>query len=184
MNTSSALPTGACPASAVVMAASAAKTPLAIAQACAGGPSIMFVNAAFAQLLGSDASSWTGRPLSALAAPAAIHFAAGTTTRFEATLDGDRRVPLALSIAAVPDGEGAPFCLLCSLVDARGDGADEAIARDARMLGQVALAAGELMSEAAIVARRSASAGIPENADGIALEAVKRSAPSNHGMSS
>ncbi len=171
-------------ASAVVMAAGMAKTPLAVAEAGAIDPSIMFVNAAFPELLDSDASSWIGRPLSALSTPTTLSGAPGTTKRFDVMLADGRRLPVALSVASVSGADGTPLCLLCSLGDARGDGADEAIERDAEMLTQVANAASELMGEAAEAARISASDGSGHASGEIALEAMRRTADPIHGSSS
>lgn len=144
----------------------------------------MFVNAAFSELLDSDASSWIGRPLSALSSPALLDFSPGKTQRFDVVLDDERHMPMALSIAAVPGPGGKPFCLLCSLVDARGDGAPEAIQRDAGMLAQVARAAGELMSEATAAARFSRSDGGDDAAGELAMEAMARTVHAAHGRSS
>ncbi len=66
-------------------------------------------------------------------------------------------VPVALSTAAVVGPDGSPACLLCSLTDARGD-ADEALAREAVLLVQVAQAAGELTRESANAADATSSA--------------------------
>ena len=64
------------------------------------------------------------------------------------------------------------MCLLCSLLDARGEGADEAIARDATLLAQVAQAAADLMRESA----KAASSPHPgqANAEAIARDAYAR----------
>ncbi len=160
------------------MAARMAKTPLAIAEAGTADAGILFVNDAFASLLESEAATWIGRPLGALSAAGPSPVVAGETKHFEVALDGGRRLPVALSIALVPGPAGDPVCLLCSLVDARGDGATQAIERDARMLAQVALAAGELMSEAAAAARLSAPEGDDAQAQwqaqAIAREALRR----------
>ena len=156
---------------AIVMAASNANTPLAVADAA--GARLMFVNAAFAELLDSDAATWVGRPLSALGREAA-NLAQGATVRFVVALDGGHRRPVALSIAPVPGADGKPSCLLCSLVDARGDGADAAIALDAEMLAEVAKAAGDLMSAAAAAASASTTEGSWRSADDLALAAMSR----------
>ena len=156
------------------MATRLAKTPLAIADA--QGAAIMFANEAFATLVGLDAAALAGRPLGSLAA-APVDIGRGATTRFELALrDGDS-LTAALSTAAVPGPDGQPVCLLCSLVDARGDGADAAIARDAELLAQVAQAAGDLLRESAVAARLCESADRDATAAGIALAAVDRATP-------
>ena len=154
------------------MATRLAKTPLAIADAHAPGEPIMFANDAFAALVGADASSLVGRPLGTLAPAAVVDIERGGTIRFELAIKGAGSMPAALSTAAVSGADGRPFCLLCSLVDARGEGAETAIARDAELLAQVAQAAGDLMRESAIAAHASTSRGPGPSASEIALDAV------------
>ena len=166
----------ACPVSAVIMATRLAKTPLAIADAHEPGIPIMFANEAFATLVGLDAAALVGRPLGSLAS-APVDIERGVTTRLELALRDGNSLAAALSTAAVPGPDGQPFCLLCSLVDARGDGADAAIARDAELLAQVAQAAGDLLRESAVAARMGESTDRDATAAGIALAAVDRATP-------
>ncbi len=161
-------PPDACPASAVILATRLAKTPLAVADAHAPDAPILFANDTFAALVGIDADALKGRSLGSLSTSPTLDVARAGTTRFELAVEGATPVAVALSTAAVPGADGAPFCLLCSLVDARGEGADAAIARDAELLVQVAQAAGDLMRESAIAARVGAST----DASAIALEAI------------
>ena len=156
------------------MATRLAKTPLAIADAHLPGLPIMFANDAFAAVVKIDAAVLAGRPLGTLAATAAADFEAGGTTRFELAVQDENPFPVALSIAAVPGADGKPFCMLCSLVDARGDDAGDAIARDAALLAQVALAAGDLMRESAAAAAPGDPQGQAASASDIALRAVER----------
>ena len=161
------MPPDGCPASAVVMAARLARTPLAVADARSPDAPLMFANAAFADLLGCDAATLVGRPLRALANAAIPHQG---TVRFDLEAAPGHAFAAALSTAPVDGPDGVAFCLLCSLVDARGDGADAAIARDAALLAEVARAAGDLMRESAQAARVH-----PGNtASHIALDAVSR----------
>jgi len=160
------------------MAVRLAKTPLAIADAHEPGTPIMFANEAFATLVELDAAALVGRPLGSLAAAGPVDVERGATTRFELGLRGGSSLTAALSTAVVPGPDGQPFCLLCSLVDARGDGARAAIARDAELLAQVAQAAGDLMRESAVAARLGESAERDIAAAGIALAAVDRATPS------
>ena len=160
-----------CPASAVIMAARLAKTPLAIADAHAPGAPILFANDAFAGLVGVDAAGLVGEPLGMLWASPAGAVQAGGTIRFEYAGKDGHSFPAALSTAAVTGADGTPFCLLCSLVDARGEDADAAIARDAALLAQVAAAAGDLMRESAVAANATDA---PATASNIALGAVER----------
>ena len=137
----------------------------------------MFANEAFATLVGLDAAALVGRPLGSLAAAVPIDLGRGVTTRFELALHGGGSLAAALSTAAVPGADGQPLCLLCSLVDARGDGADDAVARDAELLAQVAQAAGDLMRESAVAARLAESNDRDVTAADIALAAVDRATP-------
>ena len=174
LHSNASSPPDACPASAVIMATRLANTPLAIADAHAPGAPIMFANEAFAALMDADAAALVGLPLGTLAAAGRVDVERGGTTRFELAVHGASALSAALSTAVVPGPDGSPFCLLCSLVDARGEGADAAIARDAELLGQVAQAAGDLMRESAIAARTSGSNEGGATASGIALAAVDR----------
>ena len=158
------------------MAARLAKTPLAIADAHAPGSPIMFANDAFATLVGLDATALVGRALGSLAAPP-VAIERGVTTRFQLAPHGGGGLTAALSTAAVPGPDGQPFCLLCSLMDARGEGADAAIARDAELLAQVAQSAGDLMRESAVAARVGESNHRDVTAADIALAAVDRATP-------
>ena len=160
----------------MIMATRLAKTPLAIADAHEPGIPIMFANEAFATLVGLDAAALVGRPLGSLAS-APVDIERGVTTRLELALRDGNSLAAALSTAAVPGPDGQPFCLLCSLVDARGDGADAAIARDAELLAQVAQAAGDLMRESAVAARMGESTDRDATAADIALAAIDRAAP-------
>jgi hypothetical protein len=166
----------ACPASVVIMATRLAKTPLAIADAHTPGTPILFANEAFAALVDVDATALVGRSLGLLAALPVVDIGRGATTRFELAVNGGSSLPVALSTAEVPGPDGRPFCLLCSLVDARGEGADEAIARDAELLAQVARAACDLMRESGAAARTSESGDRGATASGIALEAIAHAA--------
>jgi hypothetical protein len=170
-------PPGACPASAVIMAARQAKTPLAIADAKAPGAPLLFANEAFAAFLDEPAEALVGRALTAFAASSDAPITAPGTTRFELVGKDGSAFPAALSAASVTGADGAPLCLLCSLVDARGDGADEAIDRDAELLAQVAHAASALMRESAIAARLGESNGQTSSASDIALDAVAHATP-------
>ena len=170
----SSSPLDACPASAVIMATRLAKTPLAIADAHLPGSPIMFANDAFAALVKIDASALAGRLLGTLSASAPADIQPGRTTRFELLVQDEKPFPVALSTAPVPGADGKPFCLLCSLVDARGDGAGDAIARDAALLAQVALAAGDLMRESAAAADPGDPQSEASSASDIALRAVER----------
>ena len=175
MLSSSALaaPSGACPASALVMAVRLAKTPLAVADARSTGRPILFANDAFIEFVGRDADALVGLPLAALIGDGGVELAQGAT-RFTLTVGERPGLAVALSTAAVADADGAPFCLLCSLVDARGDGADEAIARDAGLLAEVAQAASGLLHESALAAQARAA---PDNAAAdIARDAYERAA--------
>jgi len=156
------------------MAARLAKTPLAIADAHVPGAPIMFANAAFAALVQVDAGALVGRLLGTLSMASACRLQAGDTTRFELAVRDEGSFHAALSTAAVLGPDGQPFCLLCSLIDARGEGADAAIARDAELLTQVAAAAGELMRESAVAANLDGSSTHPATASDIALDAVER----------
>lgn len=166
------LPTGACPASAVILATSQAQTPLAIANAQAAGATLLFANDAFATMLDCDPGALVGRDLGALGVGVMAPIAPGSTLRVDLATAKGGTVPAALSIAAVPGPDGSALCFLCSLVDARGDGADEAIARDATLLREVAQAAGELMRETTVAARVADSSNDPATASGIAFDAV------------
>jgi hypothetical protein len=163
-----------CPASAVIMAARLSKTPLAIADARAHGAPLLFANDAFAALVDVDATTLAGRPVTTLAGLPGGAVEPGATLRFQLAQKNGNSFPAALSIAAVPGPDGAPLCLLCSLVDARGEGADAAIARDAELLAQVALAAGDLMRESAVAAAIGGADDRAATASGIALGAVER----------
>ena len=154
------------------MATRLARTPLAVADASAPGAPILFANEAFATLVDVDAATLVGRSLGMLTVAPAADFERAGTTRFELAAKDGGSFPAALSTAPVPGPDGQPFCLLCSLVDARGDGADAAIARDAELLVQVARAAGDLMRESAIAAHAGASGEASPSASEIALEAV------------
>ena len=165
------------PASAVIEATRLAKTPLAVADAHAPGAPILFANDAFATLVGLDAAALVGRPLGSLAAAAPFDIERGITTHFELAVHGGGSLAAALSTAAVPGPDGQPVCLLCSLADSRGDGAEAAIARDAELLAQVAQAAGDLMRESAVAARMGESADRDVTAADIALAAVDRATP-------
>jgi hypothetical protein len=165
-------PPDACPASAVIMATRLARTPLAVADAHAPGAPILFANAAFAALVDIDAAALVGRSLAMLSGSPGVGVEHPTTTRFELTANSGGSVPVALSTAPVAASDGRPFCLLCSLIDARGDGVDAAIARDAELLGQVADAAGELMRQSTIAARARESNEAGITASQIALNAV------------
>lgn len=171
LSASNSLPPNACPASAVIMAARLAKTPLAIAQ---GDSRILFANDAFAALLGIDAATLVGWALGALAESPVATVGAGTTIRLQLAVKDGAGFPAALSTAAVNGPDGAPMCMLCSLVDARGEGADAAILRDAELLAQVAHAASELMHESAAAERAGDSAGLSAPASDIARDAVDR----------
>ena len=164
----------ACPASPVIVATRLARTPLAIADAHAPGAPIVFANDAFGALLGRDPATLVGRPLSALSTAPHAGVAAGATVRMDVEGAGGGVFPAALSVAAVPGADGAPLCLLCSLVDARGDDAVAAIERDARLLGQVARAAGDLLKESGIAAAAMPTDGQDVEATRIAREAVER----------
>jgi hypothetical protein len=159
------------------MAARLAKTPLAIADAQAPGSPIMFANDAFATLVGVDAQTLVGRPLGCLAAAGPIDVEQGVTTRMELALRDGGTLMAALSTAAVRGADGRPFCLLCSLVEARGEGADVAIVRDGELLAQVAQAAGDLMRESAVAAHSGGSTGRELSAADIASAAVDRAIP-------
>ena len=165
-------PAGACPVSAVILAARQAKTPLAIAHTQPPGATLLFANDAFAAMLDCEPDSLVGRPLNALGIGASGAVMPGTSTRLELATSSGRPFPAALSIAAVPGADGAAVCLLCSLVDARGEGADEAIARDARLLSEVAQAAGALMRESAAAARMTSPGDVDASASSIAFDAV------------
>ncbi len=143
-------PPTSCPASAVILAARQAKTPLAIATASA--PTILFANDAFAALLECEPGTLVGRPLASIGTVDDEQPSSGAVTRLTLVDAHDRRAPVALSTAAVAGPDGSPSCLLCSLIDARGDGADEAITREAALLAEVAQAAGALMRESAAAA--------------------------------
>jgi hypothetical protein len=170
-------PPAACPASAVIMAARLAKTPLAIADAHQAGAPLMFANDAFAALVGEDAGQLVGRPLASLGMPA-LDVPVPGTCRFDLVTNGGDAVPVALSTSAVEAADGVPFCLLCSLVQARGEGADDAIARDAALLQEVALAAADLMREAARAAGLGPTEAPDDAAARIALGALQdRTAP-------
>lgn len=166
------LPTGACPASAVILATRQAQTPLAIANAQAAGATLLFANDAFAAMLDCEPEALVGRELSTLAVGVIAPIRPASTLRFDLATAKGGTVPAALSVAAVPGPDGLPLCLLCSLVDARGDGADEAIARDAILLKEVAHAAGELMRESTIAARVADSSNEASTTSGIAFDAV------------
>ena len=172
-------PPSGCPASAVIMAARLARTPLAIADANAPGLPLMFANDAFAALVEAPAETLVGRALATLAASSKDSITTSGTARFELAIDAANSFPVALSTAPVTGADGVPFCLLCSLVDARGDGADEAIARDAELLVQVAQAASSLMHESAIAARVGAAGGHASSASDIALDAVAHVTPAS-----
>lgn len=131
----------------MILAASQAKTPLAIASGPVLG--IVFANDAFAALLGSEPDALVGRRLASLGTATVEQPASGGFTRLELTDAHGRVVPVALSTAAVAGPDGSTACWLCSLIDARGDDADEALAREAALLKEVAQAAGELMCESA-----------------------------------
>ena len=167
---------GGCPASALVMAARAARTPLAIADARSPDAPIMFANAAFAELLGRDAASLAGRPLTSLAAAStpAPGFAPDASTRIDAERADGSSFPAAMSTALVRDSDGAVMCWLCSLIDARGEDADNAIARDAAALRAVAKAASDLMHEAAMAADAREPGDAAIDASDIALRAAAR----------
>ncbi len=164
----------ACPASAVITATRLAKTPLAIADAHVPGAPILFANEAFATLVGLDAAALLGRRLGSLAGAAPVDVGRGATHRFELALHDGGSLAVALSTAAVPGPDGQPWCLMCSLVDARGEGADAAIARDAELLAQVARAAGDLMRESAVAARTDGAIERDATAADIALAAMAR----------
>ena len=159
-------PPTSCPASAVVFAARQAKTPLAIATASA--PTILFANDAFAALLECEAGALVGRSLASIGTVADEQPASGLFTRLTLVDAQERSAPVALSTAAVAGLNGAASCLLCSLIDARGDGADEAIAREAALLAEVAQAAGDLMRESAAAADVTPAA----KASDIAFDAI------------
>lgn len=166
--------TPGCPAAPVIVATRLAKTPLALADAAAPGAPILFANDAFGALLGRDPAALAGRPLSTLSTTPHADLSPGGTLRMDVETADGRVFPAALSIAAVRGADGAPLCLLCSLIDARGDGADEAIARDATLLAQVAQAAGELMRESGIAAGAAPAGDHDATATRIAREAVER----------
>jgi hypothetical protein len=156
------------------MATRLAKTPLAIADAHAPGAPIMFANEAFAELVDIDVAALVGRPIGTLAASDVADIRPGSTSRFELAIDNASPFPVALSVAAVAGADGTPLCLLCSLVDARGENADATIARDVQLLAQVAQAAGDLMRESAIAASLAEPGEHADTAAGIALGAVER----------
>jgi hypothetical protein len=162
------------PAASVIVATRLAKTPLALADAAAPGAPILFANDAFGALLGRDPAALAGRSLSTLSTPPHTDISPGGTLRMDIETADGRVFPAALSIAAVQGAAGAPLCLLCSLIDARGEGADEAIARDAKLLAQVAQAAGDLMKESGIAAGAVPAGDHDEAATRIAREAVER----------
>ncbi len=154
---------GHCPASAVVAAVRCAEAPLAIADL--PDASIRFANDAFLVLVGRDASTLVGLRLVDLGA--SDMNAKPVPHAFRLILNrGDARpLPVALSTAMVTGVEGLPMCLLCSLIDMSGAGADDALAREAVLLAQVAAAASDL-------ARASDVPG-DEAAPGVALEATR-----------
>src|SRR3954470_10997060 len=86
-------PPAACPASAVIMAARLAKTPLAIADAHQAGAPLMFANDAFAALVGEDAGQLVGRPLASFGVPASDVPVPGTC-RFDLMTNGGDAVPV------------------------------------------------------------------------------------------
>ena len=155
-----------CPASAVILAARQAKTPLAIATVST--PSILFANDAFAALLECEPDALVGRSLASIGTIADEQPVSGRVTRLTLVDAQGRTSPVALSTAAVAGPDGSPSCLLCSLIDARGDGADEAIAREAALLAEVARAAGDLMRESAMAAGAAQTA----TASDIAVDAI------------
>lgn len=164
----------ACPASAVIVATRLAKTPLAIADAQAPGAPILFANDAFGALLGHDPAALAGRALNGLSPRPHAVVTPGGSVRLDLEAADGRVFPAALSVAAVPGADGTPVCLLCSLVDARGEGADVAIERDAGLLAEVARAAGELMKESGIAAAAMPAQVHDAAAMRIAHEAVER----------
>ena len=164
--------TGACPASALILAVRQAKTPLAIAQAPLSDATILFANDAFAAMLDCDPDTLLGHSLNALGGAAMAPTTPGSPVRLQLRGAGGQDIPVALSVAVVPGFERGPTCLLCSLIDARGEGADAAIARDAELLAEVAHAAGELMSESALAASQTHSDDAAMAAAGIAFDAV------------
>lgn len=159
-------PPTSCPASAVILAARQAKTPLAIATASA--PTILFANDAFAALLECEPDALVGRPLASIGAVTDEQQPSGPVTRLTLVDAQGRSALVALSTAPVAGPDGSPSCLLCSLIDARGDGADEAIAREAALLAEVAQAAGDLMRESAAAADMTPAA----TASDIAFDAI------------
>ena len=169
----------ACPVSPVIVAARLAKTPLAIADAQAPGAPILFANDAFGALLGCDPATLAGRRLSALSTSSHADVTPGGTVRLDIETPDGGAFRAALSIAAVPGADGAPLCLLCSLIDARGEGADAAIVRDAGLLAQVAQAAGDLMKESGIAAGALPAHDHDVAATRIATEAVERITQAN-----
>lgn len=165
----------ACPASPVIAAARLAKTPLAIADAHAPGARILFANDAFGALLGLDPAALAGRPLSSLSTPPQAVVGGDATLRLDVVTEDGKAFAAALSTATVHGTDGAPMCLLCSLIDARGEGADAAIARDAELLKAVARAAGDLMKESGIAAdAQGPHVHAHDGATRIAREAVER----------
>lgn len=177
MDPLSSAPMAGCPASPVIAAVRLAKTPLAIADARAAGAPILFANEAFGALLGCETASLVGRPLAQLSTAPDMRIAPNGTWLLDIETEGGNVFAAALSTAAVAGVDGSPMCLLCSLVDARGEGADVAIRRDAGLLREVAHAAGDLMRESGI-----AAAGMPPHdhdtaATRIAQAAVERARP-------
>ena len=168
-------PPTSCPASAVILAARQAKTPLAIATASA--PTILFANDAFAALLQCEPDVLVGRSLASIGT-IADEAASGPVTRRTLVDSQGRSATVALSTAAVAGPDGSPSCLLCSLIDAHGDGADEAIAREAALLAEVAQAAGDLMRESAAAADLTPAA----TASDIAFDAIAHA--TEHGTAS
>ena len=169
-------PPASCPASAVILAARQAKTPLAIATASA--PTILFANDAFAALVDCEAGDLVGRPLASIGTVVDEQSASGVATRRTLVDSQGRSATVALSTAAVAGPDGSPSCLLCSLIDAHGDGADEAIAREAALLAEVAQAAGDLMRESAAAADLTPAA----TASDIAFDAIAHA--TEHGTAS
>lgn len=167
----------ACPASPVILATRQARTPLAIADALAPGLPILFANDAFGALLGRAPASFVGQPLAALALSADTRPVPGGTVRLQVAGAGGQAFTAALSTAAVAGADGTPMCLLCSLVDARGDGADEAIERDAGLLAQVARAASDLMKASGLAAGAAPAEDHELVATRIARDAVRRAVP-------
>jgi hypothetical protein len=163
-----------CPAAPVIVAVRAAKTPLAIADAATPGAPVIFANDAFGALLGIDPGALAGRSMTSFARPPGSELRIDATVRLDIETAGGEMFAAALSTAAVPGPDGTPLCLLCSLVDARGEGADAAIARDAELLREVARAAGELMKASGM----AADAALPQDHDRVATriasEAVNR----------